>query len=533
MRRKSFWIVFLLSSCFPLLIAAAQETPSLGDLARKAREQRKTSAESRTQTVESPGVGVRLVIPLDWKATDNRGGPFGKQLSIDCNPEYPGVCSILVESEALPRDKRAITDADLKEWKSQDPPAGFRRVAGRDWQVAGRPAREAIFEDPNGFRRRWVNILARDGGRLYKFECSAYWDSKDRLEEYAPAIDKVLESLSPVGQPTPQEVETAEIVSRFSAEERIGKRNVFNILLMELMCREMIQKYVPLDQVLNGCQARTEKEGGAISLSASLPEDPRRDPNYEYRVVARADTFDLSAAPKRKGLGGFFFDGQKIYFNPQGAASVSDKKIYEFKVPPGESASSAQPVAAPPAAPPAQPAKKKVWTEEDLASLRGPINVGGGGAASKPESPAATTPSAGSSQRQALRERGYFNRKELQAEERRAQEYVVAISELENRDCKPNLKRYCSLDELVQGVEVEPGRIVGFRAGMEPSSDPNYEYRIALRDASYEVSATPRRPGLGGLMHDGYTTHYNPKGSATKEDPFLTGPLTFGRLIRH
>ncbi len=518
---------------------------SLGELARKERDRKQAQAGSRTQTVESPGVGIRLVIPLDWKATDNSSptgnlSPMGNQLFLECGPEHPGACSMSVTSEALPRDKRALTDADLE---SRDPmeqlPAGSRRVAGRDLQVAGRPAHEAIFEDPNGFRRRRVIILARDGGRLYRFDCSASWDSKDRLEEYAAAFDKVLESLSSVGQPTPEEVETAEIVSRFSPEERTGSGNVVKILVMESMCKGMINKYVPLDQLVEGCQARTEREGAAMSFSFTPSEDPRRDANYEYRVVARAQALEISAVPRRKGLGGFFFDGQKIYYNPQGAASPRDKKIYEFPVPAAGSAASAQPVAAAPAAPPAPAAPrpgtagKKVWTEEELQGLRGAINVGGGGAASKPQSPAATTPPTGSSRRQASRGSGFIDPRELRAEEQRAHLYLHAIGDLENEYCEPDLKRFCSLAELEQGVEVNPGRTVGFRAGMGPSSDPNYEYRLTLHDDSYEVSATPRRPGLGGLVYDGFMAHYNPNGSATKEDPGVEGSYNYDRLIRY
>ncbi len=132
-----------------------------------------------------------------------------------------------------------------------------------------------------------------------------------------------------------------------------------------------------------------------------------------------------------------------------------------------------------------------------------------------------------------MRSRGYVERKELRPEEQTAHQYVVAISSLENDECKRHLKRYCSLEELMGGIEVEPGRTAGFRPGREPATDRNYEYRLDLREDGYSVSAEPRRAGLGGLFHDGFIGHYNPEGPASKEDPGVMGPVSWGSLVRH
>lgn len=536
MRQRAQWVLLLL---FFLLVvpdfSATLSGQSLGDLARQQSARKKAEVAARTQTAESPGVGVQLVIPLDWKWRDNPN-MLANQLLIDCAPEHPYGCSLEVQSEVLPRGKTTITDADRKEWDSLEHfPKGARRIASRDFEVAARSAHEMTVELAPDQRSRHIYVLVPDGGRLYRFTLRASWDGRDHLEEYAQATEKVLQSISPLGQPSAEEAEVAETVAKFSPEERTTGGTMMTLLLMEIFCKASLDRYAEIEQVLNGCQSKTETEGVRMSLSLRPEIDPRRDPNYEYRLTPGKDAFELSALPRRAGLGGFFCDGKRIYFNPQGRASAHDKKIWDISKPLAKAATPSEATTQAAAqAPKPSSGSKKVWTEEELAGLRGPINLGTGSSTESGAAPTmvATAPRGESSWGRGLRERGYVQRRELKPEERLAHEYLVAISLLEDSECKPHLHRLCTLEELAAGIEVEPGRMAGFKPGKDPARDANFEYRLTIRDDAYEVSATPRRSGLGALFHDGGVGHYNPDGPATKEDPSVTGPLSVYHLVR-
>lgn len=56
-----------------------------------------------------------------------------------------------------------------------------------------------------------------------------------------------------------------------------------------------------------------------------LSKDPRLDPNYEHRIEPRGDAYTWSAMPRNPQLKGFFYDGKRTYFNPNGKASSKDK----------------------------------------------------------------------------------------------------------------------------------------------------------------------------------------------------------------
>lgn len=245
----------------------------------------------------------------------------------------------------------------------------------------------------------------------------------------------------------------------------------------ERTCKAGLGRYADWEQLFAGCRAQ------GVTLATDRQDDPRRDPNYDYRLSVSANAFELSAAPRRSGLGGFFSDGQKIYFNPQGAATRESKAIYDF----------VSAAAAPSAGTAVQ--GKKVYTEEDLQGLGGQINTGGGGTSAAGD----TAPAPG----------------HYKPAEEVALNFSYCFMSLEGA-CKVFLERRCSFEELIAGVEVRPGHVRGFIK--DPRDDPNYEYTLTINGDDYEIAASPKRPGLGGFYSFGPDIHFNPDGPASRSD---------------
>jgi hypothetical protein len=106
----------------------------------------------------------------------------------------------------------------------------------------------------------------------------------------------------------------------FRPEEEVALRAVCVIYLLEtLTCQMNLQRYCPIDELVNGIGGNPDK---------GIAKDPRNDPNYEYRVEIRSDDVFISATPKRPGLAGFFSSkDSKTRYNPNGAAGITDKQI--------------------------------------------------------------------------------------------------------------------------------------------------------------------------------------------------------------
>jgi hypothetical protein len=67
----------------------------------------------------------------------------------------------------------------------------------------------------------------------------------------------------------------------------------------------------------------------------------------------------------------------------------------------------------------------------------------------------------------------------------------------------------------------------------DPRLDPNYSYTLDTSGMAWEVHATARKAGLMGfyfLSRNGFgvDAHYNPSGSATAIDKYLTGRSVSG-----
>lgn len=106
----------------------------------------------------------------------------------------------------------------------------------------------------------------------------------------------------------------------FSPPEEAALRAVCVIYLLEtLTCQNSVQRYCPLDELVNGIGGNPNK---------GLMKDPRKDPNYEYRVDIRSDDVLISAIPNAAGLAGFFSTKNSgTRYNLNGPAGKSDQQI--------------------------------------------------------------------------------------------------------------------------------------------------------------------------------------------------------------
>src|SRR5262249_50614158 len=104
-------------------------------------------------------------------------------------------------------------------------------------------------------------------------------------------------------------------------------------------------------------------------------------------------------------------------------------------------------------------------------------------------------------------------------EEQAAARVVCGIALMESRHCAAPLSRYCSLEELVKGID--GNRAIAFKP--DPRSDLNYQYRIDVRGTTIAIAADARRPGLAGFFSEGKDIRYNVRGSAGKADTLVKG----------
>jgi hypothetical protein len=106
----------------------------------------------------------------------------------------------------------------------------------------------------------------------------------------------------------------------FRPEEEVALRTVCVIYLLEtLTCQLDVKRYCPVDELVKGIGGNPKK---------GIANDPRNDPNYEYRVEIRSDDVLISAIPKTPGLTGFFSNKNSgTRYNPAGTAGKDDRQI--------------------------------------------------------------------------------------------------------------------------------------------------------------------------------------------------------------
>ncbi len=359
MRRRTFSTLLLVILGTASLNLCAQESgQSLGEIARKERERRKAEAakgkviteEDLARGAEGRGTGgsgaqnspdrqevvseeldLQLSIPKGWKA---KYYPISQELAIDCSPGTFGT-SIYITSSQVPSDKKTITGADRQKWSAGVHPwviNPWRRLASRDFQVAGYPAYEILAEAEKGPKDliRFVYILAPDAGRLYDFSFTGPPDGEHSFNSYGAEFDRLLESFSPLGAMKPATGAASEATAaapsqgkgnRLKPKEEEAYKIIFAILLMEgFECAPGLGRACTLDELIDGVTAKSGKK-----IGGTAERDIRKDPDYEYRLkVTSANELEVSAAPRRPGLGGLLSTGGNTYYNPNGPASTRD-----------------------------------------------------------------------------------------------------------------------------------------------------------------------------------------------------------------
>lgn len=328
-------LLMLLFCCMALSPGLdSQEGQSLGDLARKERERRKAQSTPKKIItdddlgtarrpvppgkieVENDGVGLRLRIPQEWKVEYM---PASGQYAIDCAPERPFQCSVWVTSADVPSSMTTISDAERKTWDTGQHAfiaGSVHKLSSRDFEVSGLPAHEVIVQEnevPNS-RWRYVYVLATNVGHLYDFAFHATREAKDDLDANASAFEDVLQSFAPLARPAEGQAKNL----RFAPEEQAALFNMLFVCAEETVCKAGLGTYVSWEKLFEGCAS----QGGSMQIERK--DDPRKDPNFDYTIEISGDRLEVSAAPRRAGLGGFLCDGRDIHYNPKGRASVTD-----------------------------------------------------------------------------------------------------------------------------------------------------------------------------------------------------------------
>lgn len=105
----------------------------------------------------------------------------------------------------------------------------------------------------------------------------------------------------------------------FLPEEQTALKQICSMMLLQLFtCRTDLKRFCPLDELVAGIGGNPNK---------GLTEDPRRNPDYEFRVVPRGELSTVTANPRRPGLHGFLNEGDGTRYNPKGPARSNDPKV--------------------------------------------------------------------------------------------------------------------------------------------------------------------------------------------------------------
>ncbi|MBI1738974.1 MAG: hypothetical protein HYR58_06980 [Acidobacteria bacterium] len=305
-------------------------------MARKERERKKAKAVAETQSVENKIVGVRLAIPGSWRLRpEEELGSSGRleTMWIECDPQNSYGCLVTVHSHALPGPKASFTDEEWQVWEDRRPKniAGpFLQLSSRNLAVAGHSAREVMRQQKGELPAlvRSVFVLVPQSRRVYEF--NFFVMSGKRFEEFAPAFESVLQSFVPLGEATvEQTAQAAEkeqsdaLIKQLSAAEKEAASGLLGLALMVAGCKDVFGRFPSLQEATAGCK------GPSWTLGALQP-NPLRNPNYQFRLTTSGESFEITAVPKRPGLGGMLCDGTEVYYNQKGPASRADKVILKF-----------------------------------------------------------------------------------------------------------------------------------------------------------------------------------------------------------
>lgn len=104
-------------------------------------------------------------------------------------------------------------------------------------------------------------------------------------------------------------------------EEEKALGNLMVIVTVERDCKQLTGRYASFDEMRKSCV------GTKMSMGLHRDNDPNNDPNYDYRLNARSDGFELWISPRKPGLAGYFTDGVSLFENPSGPASSQSRKL--------------------------------------------------------------------------------------------------------------------------------------------------------------------------------------------------------------
>lgn len=322
MSRRIKWASLLASLLVTAGSLRAQQTipESLAERARQEQERKREKLLGQTQTVENAAIGLRLVVPKAWRVQGE------EVLTMDCGTEF--ICYLLVRSRALPRPQDTITEADRQawnQWRVSNWGDGLRVLAaGREVRVAAYPAYDVTRasppddEIPGKNHLRSVFVLVPEAQRIYEFHL--YTIGRPSVELLS-VFEAVLDSFAPLGKASAEETEAAALAARLSEAEKVAIGATLGLAYLEMSCKDLTGKFLPLEQLLQeGCEGTTAS-GYRGEIAGGRTPTP--DPNYDYRLTVRQDGFAVSAVPRRAGVGGFLFlsDTQELHYNPKGAAT--------------------------------------------------------------------------------------------------------------------------------------------------------------------------------------------------------------------
>jgi hypothetical protein len=120
----------------------------------------------------------------------------------------------------------------------------------------------------------------------------------------------------------------------------------------------------------------------------------------------------------------------------------------------------------------------------------------------------------------------------LKREEQIAFMFVDAIKHVE-AECGRN-GGPCTVAQMVAGPKPAAGAMTPSKLKYDPSTDPNYTYKLTINGSNWELWAIPKKAGLGGfyvapgMMQD---TYYNAKGAASNKDRKLAGSSVNGDIF--
>ena len=120
----------------------------------------------------------------------------------------------------------------------------------------------------------------------------------------------------------------------------------------------------------------------------------------------------------------------------------------------------------------------------------------------------------------------------LKREEQIAFMFVDAIKHVE-AECGRN-GGPCTVAQMLAGPKATAGGMTPSKLKYDPSTDPNFTYKLTINGSNFELWVIPKKPGFGGfyvapgMMQD---TYYNAKGAASNKDRKLTGSSVNGDIF--